>query len=293
VALVHRPRYDDWSWSKGKLDPGEQWPAAAVREVQEETGLTVRLGRPLPAAAYTVLGRDGTPATKQIRYWAAEVVGGDGALEHEIDEVAWLDVAAASDRLTYARDREQLRGLVRADHDRTLTTWPLLLIRHAKATPRSAWSGADHRRPLDSRGRQRAQDLVPLLGAFGVTRIVSSPSTRCTQTVAPYAGVRALPVRHRVGLSEEGYAEQPDRAVRHLSRLLERGHASALCTHGPVLPELLEHLRNLVGGPGSRPLVEALIDAVKDGLDKGEALVAHVAGTGATALLVDVERYAP
>ncbi|HQV84172.1 MAG TPA: NUDIX domain-containing protein, partial [Ornithinibacter sp.] len=61
VALVHRPRYDDWSWAKGKLDPGEDWAVAAVRETVEETGLVVRLGPPLPEARYTLLGRDGTP----------------------------------------------------------------------------------------------------------------------------------------------------------------------------------------------------------------------------------------
>jgi ADP-ribose pyrophosphatase YjhB (NUDIX family) len=79
VALVHRPRYDDWSWAKGKLDPGEEWPVAAVREVFEETGLHVRLGRPLPSAAYTVLSGSGPRVAKEVRYWAAEVVGGDGS----------------------------------------------------------------------------------------------------------------------------------------------------------------------------------------------------------------------
>ena len=114
VAMVHRPKYDDWSWAKGKLDPGEDWPVAAVRETQEETGLEVRLGLPLPPTTYTV-DSSGDTATKEVRYWSAEVVGGTGELENEIDEVTWLDVAAAHDKLDYARDREQLRALVRAD----------------------------------------------------------------------------------------------------------------------------------------------------------------------------------
>jgi 8-oxo-dGTP pyrophosphatase MutT (NUDIX family) len=110
VALVHRPRYDDWAWAKGKLDPDEQFPVAAAREVEEETGYTVRLGRRLPTSTYTLLDRSGAPVTKEVRYWAAEVIGGDGILQHEIDDVAWLDVAAASARLDYARDRDQLRA---------------------------------------------------------------------------------------------------------------------------------------------------------------------------------------
>ena len=131
--MVHRPKYDDWSWAKGKLDLGEEWPVAAARETAEETGLTVHLGMPLPPASYTVLDRTGVPATKQVRYWAAEVVGGDGALLHEIDEVAWLDVATAHDRLDYARDRDQLRAVVRAEAGGRLTSWPLAVVRHAKA----------------------------------------------------------------------------------------------------------------------------------------------------------------
>ena len=151
---MHRPRYDDWAWAKGKLDPDEQFPVAAAREVQEETGYTVRLGRPLPTSTYTLLDRSGAPVTKEVRYWAAEVIGGDGILQHEIDEVAWLDVAAASARLDYARDRDQLRALVRAEHEGTLATWPLALVRHAHAVPRGAWSGDDDRqRPAGPRGQ--------------------------------------------------------------------------------------------------------------------------------------------
>ena len=165
VALVHRPKYDDWSWAKGKLDPGEQWPVAAVRETHEETALEVTLGRPLPGAEYTVLDGDGQPATKEVRYWAAEASKPAGPLRNEIDEVRWLDVISASDRLDYARDRDQLRAVVRADKAGTLTTWPLVLVRHAHATGRGSWSGDDQLRPLTSSGRQRAAARAPGLAA--------------------------------------------------------------------------------------------------------------------------------
>jgi broad specificity phosphatase PhoE/8-oxo-dGTP pyrophosphatase MutT (NUDIX family) len=288
VALVHRPRYDDWSWAKGKLDPGEAWPVAAVREVFEETGFHVRLGRPLPSSQYTVVNGTGQPGTKEVRFWAAEVVGGDGTLVNEIDEVVWLDVAAATARLSYTRDQQQLNALVRADRDRTLTTWPLIIVRHAKSRSRSKWRHEDPLRPLDARGRQRAQALVPILATYGVTRVVTSPSVRCLDTVLPYAVAAGLEVRLKSGLSEEGFSKQPDRAPYHLTRLLEHGNAVVLCSHGPVLPVLLDQLSGIADFGESKAKV-TLSEAAERGMGKGEALIAHLVGTGSQARVVDVE----
>lgn len=293
VALVHRPRYDDWSWPKGKLDQGEDWPVAAAREVWEETGFHVRLGRPLPPAKYIVEDRDGHQATKVVRYWAAEMVGGEGTLVNEIDEVAWLDVAAATDRLSYPRDLEQLRALLRADHAWTLDTWPLVFVRHAKARARSAWKDADPVRPLNSLGRARAAALVPILAAFGVTRVVTSPSVRCLDTVLPYAVAKGYGTHIKVGLSEEGFAERPRRAPHHLTQLLEGGEPAVLCSHGPVLPVLLKQLAAIADSDGSieNTAKVTLSEAARNGMGKGEVLVAHVVGAGPQARVVDVESY--
>jgi len=301
VALVHRPRYDDWSWPKGKVDPGEEWVVTAVRETAEETGLTVRLGRPLPPSEYTVLTKAGVPDRKIVRYWAAEVTGGHGRLDHEVDDIAWLDLQTAYDRLDYARDRDQLLAVVRAEQAGTLQTWPLAIIRHAKAVPRSAWSDPDDtQRPLDGTGGRRAKEIVPLLAAYGLTRLVTSPSTRCVQTVAPYAGSAQLPLRTRQGLSEEGYAADPKRAVQQLERLLRRGTPSAVCSHGPVLPDLVGALLDRVDtavdpavDPASAGAAEALTRARADRLDKGEVLICHIAGVGAAARVAAVERHRP
>ncbi|KRE54721.1 NUDIX hydrolase [Phycicoccus sp. Soil748] len=295
VALVHRPKYDDWSWAKGKLDPGEPWPVAAVRETLEETSLPVGLGRPLPTAEYVVLDGDGAPATKTVHYWAAEATQPAGPLQNEIDEVRWLDVVAASDRLDYARDREQLRALVRADKAGTLTTWPLVLVRHARAVGRGSWQGEDTQRPLDQVGEGRAAAIASLLGAYGVRRLVSSPSVRCARTLAPYAAERGLPLRTKDGLSEEGYAADPTRAVRHLHRLVERGTPSALCSHGPVLPDLLACLLERVhpGEPDAAAVAANLQAAREDAMGKGEALVVHLVGQGEAARVVAVERHLP
>lgn len=295
VALVHRPKYDDWSWAKGKLDPGEDWPVAAVRETQEETGLAVGLGRPLPGSEYTVLDGAGQPATKEVRYWAAEATGPAGPLENEIDEVRWLDVVAASDRLDYARDRDQLRALVRADKAGTLTTWPLALVRHAQAVGRGSWSADDQQRPLDPTGRERAVHIAAMLSAYGVRRLVSSPSLRCADTLRPYAAQLGVPLRTKDGLSEEGYAAQPARASHHLGRLVERGTPAVLCSHGPVLPDLLLALLALVDPdePEADLVAASLRAAARDKMGKGEVLVAHLVGTGPQARVVAVERHLP
>ena len=107
VLLVHRPRYDDWSLPKGKCDQGEADEDCARREVAEETGLSCRIGPELPTQRY----RDQKGRDKVVRYWAMEVVDGDGRLEHEVDEVVWLPLVAARRRLTYDRDIEVLDAL--------------------------------------------------------------------------------------------------------------------------------------------------------------------------------------
>ena len=295
VALVHRPRYDDWSWAKGKLDPGEDWATAAVRETFEETGLEVRLGPPLPEARYLMLTKSGARGDKVVHYWASTVTGGHGRLENEIDAVEWLDVAEADVRLDYAHDRDQLRALVRAHGEGTLETWPLVVVRHAKSVPRSAWTGDDQQRPLDERGTQRAGALVPVLTAYGITRLLTSPSVRCLDTIAPYAVQSGHEARSREGLSEEGHEADPGKAGELVEKLLERGEPSAVCTHGPVMPAVMEALtdRLHLDGADAVAMLERFVEARDDNLHKGEALVCHVAGVGPDARIVAVERHLP
>jgi 8-oxo-dGTP pyrophosphatase MutT (NUDIX family)/phosphohistidine phosphatase SixA len=288
VAVVHRPKYDDWSWPKGKLEPQESWPAAAVREVLEETGLQVHLGVPLPHASYLVGGVGGRPRPKVVLYWAARVVAGSGDLTEEVDQVEWLPVDVARSRLGYRRDRAQLGVLADACLDDVLDTWPLLLVRHATSLPRRRWKGEDARRPLDERGREHALGLVPTLAAYGVTRVLTSDSDRCAATVAPYARFVGATLRSRHSLSEEGFADDPARADRTLRRALDRAEPTLLCSHRPVLPALLRDLAERASGLDVRT---ALLESAGPGLVKGEVLVAHVHGAGDQARVVAVERH--
>ena len=287
VAVVHRPKYDDWSWPKGKLDPGEAWAAAAVREAHEETGLQVRLGMPLPPASYDV-GTRGRYRPKVVRYWAAHVVDGDVDLLHEVDDLAWLPPDDARRRLTYRRDRVQLDALIAAAADDAVQTWPLAVVRHASAVRRRAWRDDDSSRPLDAAGTRRARELVPLLQAFGVSRLVSSTAVRCAATLEPYADAVGARLRLRDALSEEAFDLDPAPAARSLDKALDRAEPAALCTHRPVLPDLLHRLADRATRPA---VVDALRESAGPGLVKGEVLVAHVHGVGEAARVVAVERH--
>jgi len=229
VLLVHRPKYDDWSFPKGKLDRGEHAVAAAVREVAEETGLHVRLGPPLPSQRYPVARR-----MKTVHYWTGRVVGDDDVSGYrpndEIDAVSWVPLSKADRWLTYSRDRETLTELTRVRRK----SHPLVLLRHGKALPRKAWDAADPERPLNEDGELQAEQVVPVLAAYGVQRVLSSSSRRCWATVAPFADVADVELEVTRDLSEEDATERAVERRQH--RLLERKEPAVLCTHQPVLP---------------------------------------------------------
>jgi len=114
VLLVHRPKYDDWTLPKGKLDDDESAEEAAVREVEEETGFQVELGAELPSTDYH--DRYGRP--KNVRYWVMDVTGGEFQPNKEVDGVKWLPVEHAKRELSYPRDREILDAFAREADER-------------------------------------------------------------------------------------------------------------------------------------------------------------------------------
>ena len=107
IAVVHRPRYDDWSLPKGKLDKNESSERAALREVQEETGLSCQLIEELDPVSYT----DNRGRPKNVRYWRMKVLSGDFEVNDEVDELRWLAKADALELLSYEHDRELVAAL--------------------------------------------------------------------------------------------------------------------------------------------------------------------------------------
>jgi 8-oxo-(d)GTP phosphatase len=230
VALVHRPRYDDWSFPKGKLIPGEHPVTAAVRETVEETGYRAVLGRRLGSQRYLVNGR-----RKQVRYWAARADGVSVFEPNaEVDEVHWLPLGEARNRLTHDRDTDTLWDFAVQPVD----TVPLILLRHARSVPRSTWAGEDDERPLAPEGRLQSGALADPLSRFGRPLVVSSPTRRCIDTIGPLAARQSWPVRLEPAFSEEAYKKEPGRAEQLTRAAVAARHPTVICTHRPLLPEL-------------------------------------------------------
>ncbi len=267
VALVHRRRYDDWSFPKGKLDRGEHALLAAVREVYEETGLRVRLGRRLPTISYM---SDDRP--KQVDYWAATGIG-EFTPNDEVDRLDWLPVAEAEARLSYAHDRGVLRALFAEPH----RTTPCIVLRHGSAGEKSHWPGDDALRPLDPRGRREAGELAGLLAAYGPAQVLSSATARCVETVLPYARHRRIEVTTATAVTV-GLGGVLDAAAR-VEEEIEAGRSAVVCTHGEIVTGLVAQLCRGLGGK--------IPDDTS--LRKGTFWVLHVAG----GTLVNLERHCP
>jgi 8-oxo-dGTP diphosphatase len=214
VLLVHRPSYGDWTFPKGKAQPGESDEETALREVEEETGLRASLGVELPSTRY----RDSQGRDKVVRYWTMRPESGSFEPHGEVDAIEWTPIKDVGSKLSYERDAEVLRAVPP----------PLLVVRHATAGDRENWDGDDARRPLDKRGRKQAEALVDRLSGFEVERILSSPMDRCVQTVEPLARARGLELETSDELAEGAGAKRVRALLHDLA-----GEAAVVCGHGP------------------------------------------------------------
>lgn len=238
VAVVHRPRYDDWSLPKGKLDPGETVPAAAAREVAEETGFSCVLGALLSHCRYQVRGQSGVLADKTVTYFGARAHGGTFQSNHEVDALRWLSPVTARDVLDYDGEIEALDEFLRLGTD--LTT--VLLVRHAKAGKRENWRGDDDLRPLTVAGNRQADVLRTVLPLFGPDRVNSAPRLRCVQTVQGIADDLGARIEHEPLLSEEGYWGDPDASLARLRALAADPGTPVISSQGKVIPDLVRTL---------------------------------------------------
>jgi 8-oxo-(d)GTP phosphatase len=237
VAVVHRPRYDDWTLPKGKLRPGESELTASVREVAEELGASVAVSRRLGRIRYHYDG-----VRKTVAYWAMRYLDGDFAPGDEVDAVEWLPPAKARKRLSYSVDRPVLADFAALPVPDSV----LVLVRHAKAGKRSEWHGEDSLRPLDPTGLEQAQRLAAFLRHFAPQRVISAPPTRCLQTVEPLAQLLGIDVAVDPVFADECYVQRPTAAQTSLLALAKPGNVTVVCSQGTTIPGLIDAL-----GPGT------------------------------------------
>lgn len=290
VALVHRGRYDDWSWPKGKVDPGETLPVTAVREIKEETGLKVTLGVPLGIQRYRLANKN----LKEVHYWAAKVTA--KALERskfvpneEVSQVVWMSAKDARAKLSYTHDHDQLDLLESLDNRGILDTEPLIILRHGKARSRATWKDGEASRPLLAEGNDQAEALPKLLKAFGARLVFSSPWTRCLSTIAFYAQSPKVKVKVSPELTEAANAKKPA-ITRDVTRaLMNLNKGVIICTHRPVIPTIIDEIETRTDSKLKAKLHLATL------LKPGSISVVHLSKNSdpIKRVVVDVEIQAP
>lgn len=231
ILLVHRPKYDDWSFPKGRADKGEAPEETAVREVLEETGLNCRIVAPIGATRHRI-----NSGVKEVHWFVMRPLPDSPGFKKnkEIDAIQWVTRKKAKSVLDYENDKELLQA---TDLKGLSQTGTIYLVRHALARNREKWEAEDDLRPITKRGRKQAGAIAEILADREIERIVSSPSLRCVQSVEPLAEA----VGTKVAVSD-ALAEGPDidAAYALIDSLV--GYNTVLCSHGDVIPAVINRL---------------------------------------------------
>jgi phosphohistidine phosphatase SixA/ADP-ribose pyrophosphatase YjhB (NUDIX family) len=235
VLLVHRPRYDDWSLPKGKLEEGEALISCAYREILEETGISIKLGPYIGSVEYYV--PDGL---KSVSYWSASLIEDKSTFHpnEEVDQIIWLDLESAILRVTRDSDRYILDRFGVTPYDSSA----LIMLRHAKALERAEWQGEDEDRPLQLIGQLQAKRMLSLYQVFGLDEIYTSDAVRCLDTVSQMAKSLQLNPTITNAVSEYTYKRNKDKAIDYAKELIKKNRQIILCSHHPVLPRMMEKL---------------------------------------------------
>ncbi|MDQ1588538.1 MAG: 8-oxo-(d)GTP phosphatase [Microbacteriaceae bacterium] len=288
MLVIHRTRYGDVTLPKGKVDPGETLPQTAVREIEEETGLRVALGVPLGISDYPLsTGRD-----KIVHFWAAEV--SDGAIARstfvpngEVAALEWVTIKKARTYLTYERDVEILDQFATLADEGVTSTFAIIALRHGKATAPTSWSGPDATRPLTERGVQQSATNVATIEAWRPLKIITSPAVRCVATVAPLAAATGIKPKQESNLSQDAWEDGSANVREVVGKRVRKRTSAVLCSHGPVLPEILREVALATGTvPGS------YLGSASD-LPTGGFSVIHLSATNPSSGIIAIETHAP
>lgn len=288
VLLIHRTKYRDVTLPKGKVDPGEMLAETAVREIFEETGIRVHLGVPVGVSRYFLRPK----RQKIVHYWAAEATEkAIGASRfrpnHEIAALEWTSLKKARARLSYPVDVEIIDAFSALIAGGALHSTPLIVLRHAQATPRKNWDGPDASRPLTRHGKKQAKAIVGALSAFGVRKVFTSDAARCTQTVAPLSKTLGVEAKTTPLISQDAW-EAGTADVRHIiGNRVRAGKPALLCSHRPLLPEILTEMALATGTLQGSYLLDAA------NLEPAAFSVAHLSAPHPGSGIIAIETHAP
>jgi 8-oxo-dGTP diphosphatase len=241
LAVVHRPRYDDWTLPKGKLKRGEHPLEGACREVLEETGVRPAVRTRLKTISYLVPTDRSDPegsarADKVVDYWTmtpTETLGFTPG--SEIDRVAWLSVDEARERLTYDHDREVVSAFAKLPR----VTGVVIVARHTSAGERGSWPGPDQERPLDATGVTQARRMARLLRLFAPARLVSASPWRCVDSLKPLSTKVGLPIEVDTTFDETA---DPASAAKRLKVFAATRQCTVVCSQRGLIAPMLSAL---------------------------------------------------
>jgi len=288
ILVVHRGDRADVSLPKGKVDPGETLPETAVRELMEETGLAVTLGAPLGTVEYVLPGgRD-----KVVHYWSCEI--DEHALElakftpnAEIAALEWLPLDKARKKLSYPHDLDVVNRFAERLAAGNARTFALIAVRHGKAVTPAAWDGPDSTRPLMQRGADQARGIARGIAAFGPVKIISSTATRCFNTVDPLSALTGIPIKKTEAISQDAYASGASGVSAVVAKRLKKKVTAVLCSHGPVLPQIIDEVAQRTKTPRDAGLRESAA------LATGDFTVLHISLEHPASGLVAIETHTP
>lgn len=257
VALIHRPKYDDWSFPKGKVEAGELEISCAYREVLEETGYESKFGPQLGQVMYKVDGMD-----KEVSYWAAEAIGNPIPIMdlNEVDQLVWFTISDAYAKLSLNSDKEILTNFENFGHDSS----PLILLRHAQAISREEWNSDDGDRPLAHEGQLQAKRFLVNFMPYGVNEIITSDAVRCYESVEHISRALNLNSIFSPQLSEYEFYKDKKGWQSVIDEVLENDFTTLVCSHNPVIPTIV---KKLIGKKSLKRLDHDLLP--------GEAWVIH------------------
>ena len=288
MLVIHRTRYRDVTLPKGKVDPGEMLAETAVREIFEETGIRVHLGIPVGVSRYRMPSK----RQKVVHYWAAHAT--DNAIRAsafvpnpEVAAIEWVTPKKALTYLSYPVDVEIVQNFLTFVDDGVLGTFPIIVLRHAKAAPRDKWKKADAARPLTTRGTKQAHAIVGPLQAFGARKLISSEAVRCIQTLEPLAASRKRPIERTQLIGQDAWEEGRSDARTVVGQRVRARKPAVLCSHGPVLPEILSELALATGTLRGSYLGSAST------LEVGAFSVVHLSATNPGSGIIAIETHEP